>query len=116
MDSAFLERAFGHRQRYFEGGAAHSSRYNAALVVDACAICGSNDRLETHHIVPQATADKDGKISPERHKNHISNLVPLCDGCHTKHHKGLYDIKGWIMTTAGRRLDYLDIATRPGSP
>lgn len=116
MDSAFLERAFGHRQRYFEGGTAHTSRYNATLVVDACAICGSNDRLETHHIVPQAAANKDGKISPERHKNHISNLVPLCDGCHTKHHKGLYDIKGWIMTTAGRRLDYLDIATRPGSP
>ena len=106
MDPAFLQAAFGFRKRFFAGADAHLSHYNANVVVDACAICGSNESLETHHIVPQAAADKDKKISPGTHMNNTSNLVPLCDGCHDKHHKGLLEIKGWIATSAGRKLDY----------
>lgn len=104
MDAEFLSKAFMYRRKYFESGDAHSSRYNAAVVVDKCARCGGCDGLETHHIVPQASADKDGKISPGTHKNHASNLVVLCDTCHTEHHRGLYEIQGWIMTSGGRKL------------
>jgi DNA mismatch repair protein MutS len=105
MDPAFLAAAFAYRKRFFAGADAHLSRYNANVVVDACAVCGTNESLETHHIVPQASA-KDKKISPGAHMNHTSNLVPLCDACHDKHHKGLLEIKGWIATSAGRKLDY----------
>jgi DNA mismatch repair protein MutS len=106
MDKEFLEAAFAYRKRFFAGPDAHLSHYNANLVVDACAICGSKDSLETHHIVPQAAADKNAKISLGTHKNHVSNLVSLCDNCHEKHHQGLLEIQGWVATTTGRKLEY----------
>lgn len=43
-----------------------------------CANCGSLDRVEYHHIVPLALGGT----------NNISNIVPLCHGCHQKAHDG----------------------------
>ena len=103
MDKEFLERAFNYRRRFFEAADPHASRYNAAVIVNACAICGSREGLESHHIIPQA--ESRGKMSPTR-VHHESNLVPLCDACHTKHHQGLYEIQGWIMTSEGRKLQF----------
>ena len=105
MDPVFLTAAFDFRKRLFsDDGKARLSRYNAAVVVDACAVCGSKDRLETHHIVPQAAADAAGRISPGKSKHVAGNLVPLCDACHTKHHRGLLEIQGWVETSKGRQL------------
>jgi DNA mismatch repair protein MutS len=105
MDPVFLTAAFDFRKRLFsEDGKARLSRYNAAVVVDACAVCGGKEKLETHHIVPQAAADSAGLIAPGKSKHVASNLVPLCDACHTKHHRGLLEIQGWVETSTGRRL------------
>jgi DNA mismatch repair protein MutS len=106
MDAEFLELAFKYRKQHFGDKDAHASVYNAAVIVDKCAICGSKDRLETHHIVQQADAKEDGKITAGTDKDHPSNLVPLCDKCHTKHHKGKLHIKGWFATSTGRNLLY----------
>lgn len=107
MDSEFLTAAFTIRKRMFEAEGARLSRYNAAVVVDACAVCGANDSLETHHIVPQAVARREGdSISPGVHKHTASNLVPLCDSCHKAHHAGMLEIKGWKDTSRGRILEY----------
>jgi len=105
MDPVFLTAAFDFRKRLFsDDGKARTSRYNAAVVVDACAVCGSKEALETHHIVPQAAASPTGLIRPGVTKNVAGNLVPLCDACHTKHHRGLLEIQGWADTSTGRRL------------
>ena len=105
MDKEFLRRAIAFRKQYFgENGKAHVSSYNPQVVIQTCEICGSRDKLETHHIVPQSLADEKKRISPGRHMNEKGNLVCLCDGCHTKHHRGLLDIQGWIQTTDGRKM------------
>ena len=107
MDSEFLTSAFNIRKRIFDVEGARLSRYNAAVVVDACAVCGAGGSLETHHIVPQAAArDTGGHVSAGVHKNIASNLVPLCDACHKAHHGGLLEIKGWKDTSCGRKLDF----------
>jgi DNA mismatch repair protein MutS len=107
MDSEFLTSAFNIRKRMFDVEGARLSRYNAAVVVDACAVCGVADALETHHITPQAAAARtDGYVSPGVHKNTASNLVPLCDACHKAHHGEMLEIKGWKDTSCGRKLEY----------
>jgi DNA mismatch repair protein MutS len=108
MDTAFLDTAFEFRRRLFAAdGTPRLSRYNAAVVVQTCAVCGAHDALETHHIVPQAAAAAaTGHISPGKHKNAADNLVALCGECHDAHHAGALTIKGWIATTAGRALEW----------
>lgn len=111
MDAQFLEYAAGLRRRW-EGGVdvAKVSRYNAAVPVQVCDACGACEGLETHHIVPQAAADAAGFVAQGRHKNDRGNLVILCDACHDRHHAGEMDVRGWVATTAGRKLD---VAVKP---
>jgi DNA mismatch repair protein MutS len=105
MDGPFLKRAMEIRKRYFgDDGKAHSSRYNAQVIVQLCEVCGSTNRLETHHIVHQADADAKQQIAPGKHKHTKENLVALCSACHDQHHRGLLEIQGWIQTTDGRKL------------
>jgi DNA mismatch repair protein MutS len=107
MDSEFLTSAFTIRKRMFDAEGARLSRYNAAVVVDKCSVCGTSEALETHHIIPQAAArDAGGYVNPGVYKNSASNLVPLCDSCHKAHHGGLLEIKGWKDTSCGRKLDF----------
>jgi len=106
MDSEFLALAYDLRKQLFrdDGKIVHTSRYNAAVVVSRCTVCGGTGDLETHHIIPQAAADAEGRIQPGKHKNVKENLVVLCETCHTKHHSGDLDIHGWKMTSYGRQL------------
>lgn len=105
MDHAFLATAFEFRKRLFnDAGSLRPSRYNAGVVVSACEVCGDRDGLETHHIVPQASADARGRIGPGTSKHTEGNLAVLCEACHAKHHHGLLEIQGWTTTTAGRTL------------
>ena len=108
MDPEFLAMAVALRKSMFTNdGKAHQSRYNATLMVSTCEVCGSQSELETHHIITQAmAATKGGTIAPGKHKNTKENLVVLCDSCHKRHHNGLLDIKGWIDTSEGRKLNY----------
>ena len=106
MDPEFLTSAFDFRKRLFDAGGARISAYNPDVVVQKCSVCGDRSGLETHHIVPQAAADKDGMIGAGLHKNDKSNLAVLCSACHDKHHSGLLEIEGWVDTTAGRVLKW----------
>ena len=107
MDASFLAAAFKYRKTLFEDGRdPRVSRYNAAVVVQACGVCGSKRALETHHIVPQAAADEANQIAPGKHKNTQENLVVLCSECHDAYHGGMLDIQGWVQTTHGRQLQF----------
>ncbi len=46
--------------------------------------CRSAANLELHHIVPRSRGGS----------HQASNLIQLCDGCHTAHHRDLIDIAG----------------------
>ena len=63
-----------------------TSRYSSEIFVDMCTICKTNKAIETHHIQEQHSADENGFIG-HLHKNHPSNLLPLCEACHDQIHK-----------------------------
>ena len=108
MDPEFLEQAFNLRKRLFSADEkAHASQYNPTVIMSKCEVCTSTEGLETHHIIPQAAADKQGRVKPGQHKNTKANLVDLCEACHDKHHRGLLEITGWKETTEGRKLTVL---------
>ncbi len=110
MDVGFLAKAIQIRKQLENAPSLEKmSRYNAHVPVQACSVCGAQDGLETHHIVPQAEADKAGFVDVGKHKNDVGNLAVLCESCHSKHHSGVLQIRGWIQTTAGKRLDYLEL-------
>lgn len=106
MDADFLAKAI-HIRKVLEKrpNIAKMSRYNASVSVHVCNICGSTDDLETHHIVPQKSADIHGFVDVGKHKNDAGNLAVLCESCHSQHHTGVLHIQGWIQTTGGRMLE-----------
>jgi DNA mismatch repair protein MutS len=106
MDAEFLDTAVALRKAMFTAdGKAHASRYNPAVIVSRCALCGaSGAALETHHIKPQAAADADNRIAAGKHKNTKENLAVLCGDCHDKHHNGMFEITGWVDTSQGLML------------
>jgi DNA mismatch repair protein MutS len=81
-----------------------SSRYNSKIIIDTCNICNKNKAEETHHIVYQQSADKDGFIKNAFHKNAKHNLVAICKECHHKEHTGQIKIECWISSSIGRKL------------
>lgn len=60
------------------------SNYNKKVIVSTCKVC-QKKATETHHILFQSEADNKGYIG-HFHKNTQSNLVPLCNDCHTMVH------------------------------
>jgi hypothetical protein len=72
--------------------------------MDKCEICQAV-ACDTHHIQEQHTADINGMIG-NFHKNSKFNLVALCKSCHHNVHHGNLDIRGYIQTSDGIKLDY----------
>jgi DNA mismatch repair protein MutS len=107
LPTGYLERATALRKALAGWQAPTTSNYSAGVVVDACAACGSTAGLETHHIVPQASAATASAAGYDI--NAPGNLVCLCAACHDDHHAGRLVIQRWVDTSAGRRLQF----TRP---
>ena len=110
MPDTFLDFASKIRKQYVsihdDSYIPKQSRYNSKLVVNKCSICGSNaNLLETHHIKEQHTADANNMIDT-RHKNHISNLVVLCNKCHDKVHSNQIQVEDYVQTSQGVKLQY----------
>ena len=85
------------------------SRYNSAVLLSKCNVCLHDDATETHHIVEQEKADRDGMVlsaETKIHKNVSSNLVPLCKSCHYKVTYGSICIHGWLSTANGKKLHW----------
>ena len=81
-----------------------NSRYNSKIIIDMCNICNKNKAEETHHIIYQHTADKNGFINNSFHKNAKHNLVAICKECHRKEHSGKIKIECWVSSSTGRKL------------
>lgn len=45
-----------------------------------CAICGSNNKVQAHHIIPYS--------ADENNRYNINNGILLCEECHRKAHAG----------------------------
>jgi DNA mismatch repair protein MutS len=64
----------------------HTSKYNSKKIMGNCEKCGKVG-TEIHHILEQKNADIRGFIGDSyKHKNHISNLMSICEDCHLEIH------------------------------
>lgn len=64
----------------------NKSRYNSSIIKNKCGIedC-DNIADDIHHLNPQEYANKKGFFKDKWfHKNHSSNLIPICKSCHNK--------------------------------
>ena len=82
------------------------SLYNKEIYMDACGICGSKEKLESHHINMQKDFKTtiNGQInSKKKHilKDSKANLIVLCSKCHDNLHSGNFTISGLTNTTSG---------------
>lgn len=85
------------------------SLYNKEIYMDACSICGSKEKLESHHINMQKDFKStiNGQInSKKKHilKDSKANLVVLCSKCHDNLHSGNFTISGLTKTTSGVKV------------
>ena len=114
FDESFIEGANKFRKRLLgisdDVLSTSSTKYHKDLFIGECCIpeC-KNKSNHTHHIQFQSLADEHGFVDNVQ-KNHLSNLVRLCEDCHHMVHnssgKYKFIIKGYVMTTAGIKLDY----------
>lgn len=77
------------------------SRYNSKVFKDVCKVCGAT-ASEVHHLIEQHKADADGFIG-HQHKNRESNLIALCEKCHTSVHN-TDDTIVYLQTTKGKKV------------
>ena len=107
LPATFLDRAHAIRIRYHPESrnilSLATSAYNAKKIVGGiCEVCKMTSSSEVHHLQPQKKAKK-GYIT-SFHKNHLANLVNICENCHQKIH--LVDDKEhkFIKTSRGYEL------------
>ena len=64
------------------------SRYNTTIIKNMCAMVNCNNKADDiHHLNPQEYSNKQGFFKEKEkwfHKNHASNLIPICKRCHLK--------------------------------
>lgn len=78
----------------------NTSKYNSEIYMSQCAICSSMENLHSHHIEEQKDADSNGYIGT-MHKNLKSNIVVLCELCHSQHHSSNSEFTT-LQTSTGR--------------
>jgi hypothetical protein len=54
-----------------------------------------------HHIEEQNTADAVGRLPSGQHKDHVRNLIVLCETCHDLHHAGKIAVGPIKQTSSG---------------
>jgi len=104
LSDEFMVTANRIRKRLIGEEESKPSRYNSEMFLESCGVCGET-ATEVHHIKFQKDADENGFIG-WHHKNHLRNLVGLCESCHKSvHHTGL-KISGWKETSEGFKLEF----------
>ena len=89
MPADFMEAAYHIRSKYHSASllTLKTSRYNVQKIVGRCEKCGGTGQ-ETHHIHFQKDA-VEGFIHTKEsvfHKNHLANLMTVCERCHSEIH------------------------------
>lgn len=88
LPTDFLERAHQLRNKYNKQNVCDldmkGSHFNKQKVMGRCEICGKTG-TEVHHLQHQKNADSANRIK-HFHKNHLANLITLCESCHDGFH------------------------------
>jgi DNA mismatch repair protein MutS len=92
LPQTFLQRAHDIRMKYKPENknilALTSSHFNTKKIVGNCEVCKTgNKATEVHHLQHQKNANSKNSYIGSFHKNHLANLVNICEECHQKIHK-----------------------------
>jgi DNA mismatch repair protein MutS len=109
----FLEDAYAIRMKYQPESSSilslKTSHFNSQKIMGICELCNTRMGTEVHHLKYQKDSNDDGIIETEDmlfHKNHLSNLVTVCDQCHRQIHKYKAQYKK-IKTNEGYSIESL---------
>lgn len=95
LEDAFVESAYAIRNKYFPSKQGELSKkstaYNTKKIRSVCEICSTELSSEVHHINPQKIANEFGYIG-SHHKNHVANLMAVCESCHLNIHSENLDL------------------------
>lgn len=78
------------------------SHFNSKKIKGVCEICGEKRGTEVHHLKHQSKANANNFID-YHHKNHIANLINICNTCHDKIHEDNTQHK-IVKTTKGYKI------------
>ena len=91
LPDAFLQRAHDIRMKYNEEQQSvlsySPSHFNARKIVGLCELCNAKKASEVHHLQHQKGANTKNDYIGTFHKNHVANLLNICEACHQKIHK-----------------------------
>ena len=95
LPDSFLELAHSIRMKYNQVSGSilslKTSHFNSKKIIGICEICLVEMGQEVHHLQHQSDANEEGIIFSENgtpfHKNHVANLMTLCEKCHDKIHQ-----------------------------
>jgi 5-methylcytosine-specific restriction endonuclease McrA len=108
LGDEFLESAYAIRNKYYPETRGELSNeptvYNSKKIKGMCELCGMNIGEEIHHLKHQKNADKNGFIGTH-HKNHVANLITVCEACHDNFHSLENDEFIRKKTTKGYKLE-----------
>jgi DNA mismatch repair protein MutS len=112
LPEEFLERAHDIRMKYNPNSknmlALMPTHFNAKKIVSQCEICNKHKASEVHHLQHQKNASPDNNYITNKgkqsfHKNHVANLVNICEHCHKEIHKTNQEHKV-VKTTSGYKI------------
>ena len=115
LPADFLDLAHTIRNKYHPENlgvlSLNGSHFNSKKLVGICELCKKDIGTDIHHMQHQKDADEDGFILDANrnevfHKNHLANLMTLCEKCHQEVHKTNKIIKR-VRTDKGMALQYL---------
>ena len=94
LPDSFLELAHNIRTKYNSQYASilarKTSHYNSNKIIGQCEMCNKKMGTEIHHLQHQKEANDYNIIISKNstfHKNHVANLITLCESCHLEFHK-----------------------------
>jgi DNA mismatch repair protein MutS len=95
LPAAFLQRAHEIRMKYRPEKqnvlSLSPTHFNAKKLVGNCEVCEKHKASEVHHLQPQKKASPKNDYIVQGgqsfHKNHVANLLNICEGCHKIIHK-----------------------------
>ena len=91
LPEEFLKRAHDIRVKYNKKTRSllsqEGSHFNTAKITGVCEICKERQASEVHHLQHQANANSSNSYIGTFHKNHLANLINICETCHDDIHR-----------------------------
>jgi DNA mismatch repair protein MutS len=91
LPQKFLDRAHEIRMKYYPETSNitsfKTSHFNKNKIMGICELCKNNIGEEVHHLQHQSKVNGNNNYINSFHKNHLGNLITVCNECHDKFHE-----------------------------